>query len=143
MYIFEVTTAFKEMPDCWVTQDIPRDHMELCAWGIGEGGRWWGEQFMLICFHLLSISDQRSLNSVPLLVCVIQPFWAAPGETGIFISLVGLDLDLRAAEGWLALKRELNQPAKVRDEQKTVTTQTLVIDNAFAGTTPLGSKANG
>lgn len=35
---------------------------------VGGGG---GEQFMLICFHLFSISDQSSLNSVPLLVCVI------------------------------------------------------------------------
>lgn len=37
---FELTTAFKETPGCWVTQDIPRDHMELCAWGIGGGGGW-------------------------------------------------------------------------------------------------------
>lgn len=43
----------------------------------------------------------------------------------------------------LSPKRKLNQLAKVRDEQMMAVTQALVIDNAFAGATALGSKVNG
>ena len=103
--IDELTTASEETPGCWVTRHSQRPCGALC---LGSGGRRGvkREQFVLNSFHLLSFSDQSSPNSVSLLVCVIQPFWAAPVETGTFIGLVGLDLDSGSAECWLSPRRE-------------------------------------
>lgn len=126
--IFELAAASEETAGCWIIQDIPRETI----WSfIFEGRK--REQFMLISFHPLSVTDQSPPNRVFHFWLFYLAFQGSSWRAWTLHESSWVGPGFKCSP-----MGKLSQPAKVRGEQMMVTTRTLITCIEFAGATPSG-----